>query len=73
MLLHESRREARSSPAGDLILLEDQDRSLWNRDQITEGIALVRAALASGRFGQYTLQATIAAVHAVASNFAATD
>jgi len=73
MLLHESRREARSSPAGDLILLEDQDRSLWNRDQITEGIALVRGALASGRFGQYTLQATIAAVHAVASNFAATD
>jgi len=73
MLLNESRREARSSPAGDLILLENQGRSLWNRDQITEGIALVRGALASGRFGQYTLQATIAAVHAVASNFAATD
>jgi len=73
MLLHESRREARSSPAGDLILLENQDRSLWNRDLITEGIALVRGALASRRFGQYTLQATIAAVHAVASNFAATD
>jgi RNA polymerase sigma-70 factor (ECF subfamily) len=54
-------------------LLEDQDRLLWNRDQITEGIALVRGALASGRFGQYTLQATIAAVHAVAPNFAATD
>jgi RNA polymerase sigma-70 factor (ECF subfamily) len=73
MLLHESRREARASPKGDLILLEDQDRLLWNRDQITEGIALVRGALASGRFGQYTLQATIAAVHAVAPNFAATD
>ena len=53
--------------------MEDQDRSLWNREQITEGIALVRGALASGRFGQYTLQATIAAVHAVAPSFAATD
>ena len=73
MLLHESRRAARSSPTGDLVLLEDQDRLLWNRDQITEGTALVRGALASGRFGQYTLQAAIAAVHGVASNFAATD
>ena len=73
MLLHESRRAARTSPAGEIILLEDQDRSLWNREQITEGIALVRAALLSGRYGPYTLQATIAAVHGVASNFAATD
>jgi RNA polymerase sigma-70 factor (ECF subfamily) len=73
MLLHESRRTARTSPEGDLILLEDQDRSLWNREQITEGIALVRGALMSGRLDQYTLQATIAAVHAVSPNFAATD
>ncbi len=73
MLLHESRRAARTSPEGDLILLEDQDRSLWNREQITEGIALVRGALSSGRYGQYTLQATIAAVHSAAPNFATTD
>jgi RNA polymerase sigma-70 factor (ECF subfamily) len=73
MLLHESRRVARVSLEGDLILLEDQDRSLWNREQITEGIALVRGALMSGRLDEYTLQATIAAVHAVAPNFAATD
>src|SRR5574341_1533022 len=73
MLLHESRRAARASPEGDLILLEDQDRRLWNREQITEGMALVRGALVSGRFGQYTLQAVIAAVHAAAPNFAATD
>jgi RNA polymerase sigma-70 factor (ECF subfamily) len=73
MLLHESRRAARASPEGDLILLEDQDRSLWNREHVTEGIALVRGALLSGRLGQYTLQATMAAVHAVAPNFAATD
>ncbi len=73
MLLHESRRAARTTLEGELILMEDQDRSLWNREQITEGVALVRGALASGRFGQYTLQATIAAVHAVAPNFAATD
>jgi RNA polymerase sigma-70 factor, ECF subfamily len=73
MLLHESRRAARASPAGDLILLEDQDRSLWNREQIREGIALVRGALLTGRYGPYTLQATIAAVYAVAPNFAATD
>src|SRR5574342_363684 len=73
MLLHESRRAARASPEGDLILLEDQDRSLWNREQITEGIALMRGALVSGRFGVYTLQAAIAAVHAAAPNFAATD
>lgn len=73
MLLHESRRAARTTANGDLILLEDQDRSLWNREQITEGTALVRAALMSGRLNQYTLQATIAAVYAVAPNFAATD
>ena len=73
MLLHESRRPARTSPEGDVILLEDQDRSLWNREQITEGIALLRAALLSGRLDQYTLQAAIAAVHAAAPNFAAID
>ena len=73
MLLHESHRAARSSPEGDLILLEDQDRSLWNQEQITEGIAFVRGALLSSRYGQYTLQATLAAVHSVAPNFAATD
>jgi len=73
MLLHESRRAARASPEGDLILLEDQDRSLWNREQITEGIALVRGALLSGRYGLYTLQAAIAAVHAAAPTVAATD
>ena len=73
MLLHESRRAARSSPAGELILLDDQDRSLWNRDQIAEGSALVERALSSRRFGPYTLQAAIAAVHANAPNAAATD
>jgi RNA polymerase sigma-70 factor (ECF subfamily) len=73
MLLHESRRAARSSPAGELILLDDQDRSLWNWDQIAEGSALVERALSSRRFGPYTLQAAIAAVHANAPNAAATD
>lgn len=73
MLLHDSRRAARTSPEGELILLEDQDRSLWNREQITEGAALVRGALAPHLFGHYALQAAIAAVHAVAPNFAATD
>jgi RNA polymerase sigma-70 factor (ECF subfamily) len=73
MLLHESRRAARTSPAGDIILLNDQDRSLWNRDQIAEGIALVERALASRRFGPYTLQAAISAVHAEAPAAAATD
>jgi RNA polymerase sigma-70 factor (ECF subfamily) len=73
MLLQESRRTARTSPAGDLILLEDQDRSLWNRDYISEGVALVERALASRRFGPYTIQAAIAAVHAEASTAAATD
>jgi RNA polymerase sigma-70 factor (ECF subfamily) len=73
MLLQESRRAARTSPFGDLILLEDQDRSLWNRDQITEGLALVERALSSRRFGPYSLQAAIAAVHAEAPSAGATD
>src|SRR5262249_7888040 len=67
MLLHDSRRAARTSPSGELILLTDQDRSLWNRDQIAEGSALVEGALSSRRFGPYTLQAAIAAVHARAA------
>ena len=73
MLLHESRRPARASPTGELILLDDQDRSLWNREQILEGTALVERALASRRIGPYTLQAAIAAVHAEAPAAAATD
>jgi RNA polymerase sigma-70 factor, ECF subfamily len=73
MLLQESRHLARASPAGDLILLEDQDRSLWNRDQIADGKALVQRALSSREFGPYTLQAAIASVHADAANAAATD
>jgi RNA polymerase sigma-70 factor (ECF subfamily) len=73
MLLQESRRAARTSPGGDLILLNEQDRSLWHREQIAEGSALVERALASRRFGPYTLQAAIAAVHAEASSAAATD
>jgi RNA polymerase sigma-70 factor (ECF subfamily) len=73
MLLHESRRAARTSPDGDLILLEDQDRSLWDREQIAAGTALVERALVSRRFGSYTLQAAIAAVHAEAPTPAATD
>lgn len=73
MLLQESRREARTSAAGDLILLEDQDRSLWNRGHIAEGTRLVEQALLSRRFGPYTLQAAIAAVHAEASEPSATD
>ncbi len=73
MLLQESRRAARTSPAGELILLENQDRSLWNREQIAEGVALLEKALNSSRFGAYTLQAAIAAVHAQAESVAATD
>jgi RNA polymerase sigma-70 factor (ECF subfamily) len=73
MLLQESRRAARTSPRGDLILLEHQDRSLWNRGQIAEGVALVERALVSRRFGPYTLQAAIAALHAEASTARATD
>jgi len=73
MLLQDSRRMARTSGDGDIILLEDQDRSLWNRGQIEEGLALARAALASRRFGPYTLQAAIGAAHAEAATAAATD
>jgi RNA polymerase sigma-70 factor (ECF subfamily) len=73
MLLQDSRRAARTSPNGDLILLDDQDRSLWNRDQIAEGAVLVERALASRQVGAYTIQAAIAAVHAKASSPAATD
>jgi RNA polymerase sigma-70 factor (ECF subfamily) len=73
MLLQESRRTARTSPSGELILLENQDRSLWNREQIAEGVALLEKALNSRRFGFYTLQAAIAAVHAEAESTAATD
>ncbi|MGB2665970.1 MAG: RNA polymerase sigma factor [Candidatus Acidiferrum sp.] len=73
MLLHESRREVRTSPEGELVLLEEQDRSLWKQDQIAEGLALVERAVSSRRFGPYTLQAAIAAVHAEARTAAATD
>jgi len=73
MLLQESRRAARTSPAGELILLEHQDRALWKREQIAEGVGLVEKALRSRRFGPYTLQAAIAAVHAEAESTAATD
>lgn len=73
MLLQESRRLARMSATGDVILLEQQDRSLWNREQITEGVRLVERALASGRFGPYTLQGAIAAVHAESPSSEATD
>jgi len=73
MLLQESRRAARASPAGEIILLADQDRSLWNRELIAEGTALVERALASRRFGAYALQAAIAAVHAEAQSAEATD
>ena len=73
MLLQESRRAARASPDGDLILLEQQDRSLWNTEQIAEGISLTESALLSRRFGAYTLQAAIAAVHAESPSAAATD
>jgi len=73
MLLHESRRPARTDSNGDLILLEDQDRSLWNKNLIKEGIDLVETALRSGRFGAYSLQAAIAAVHAEATTAQQTD
>ena len=73
MVLHESRRAARTSVDGDLILLNDQDRSLWDRERIAEGSRLVREALASRRFGPYTLQAAIAAVHAEAPSADATN
>ena len=73
MLLHESRRAARSSPSGELILLDEQDRGRWNREQIAEGIALIVRALPERRPGAYCLQAAIAAVHAEAPSSAATD
>jgi RNA polymerase sigma-70 factor (ECF subfamily) len=73
MLLHESRRAARTSPDGEVILLDDQDRALWDREQIAEGIALVERALSSRRAGPYSLQAAIAAVHAESPNASATD
>jgi len=73
MLLQESRRAARTSPSGEIVLLDDQDRSRWNREQIAEGSRLVRTALESRRFGPYTLQAAIAAVHAEAPEASATD
>ncbi|MGB8064672.1 MAG: RNA polymerase sigma factor [Candidatus Sulfotelmatobacter sp.] len=73
MLLQESRRAARMSSTGELILLENQDRSLWNREQIVEGVALLERAMRSRRFGSYTLQAAIAAVHAEAESVARTD
>jgi RNA polymerase sigma-70 factor (ECF subfamily) len=73
MLLHESRRAARTSASGELILLDDQDRSLWDRHQIAEGTRLVEQALSSRRFGAYTIQAAIAGVHAEAPRAAATD
>jgi RNA polymerase sigma-70 factor, ECF subfamily len=73
MLLHESRRPARTTPDGELVLLDDQDRSRWNREQITEGLALVERALSSRQFGPYTLQAAISAVHAESSTAEETD
>jgi len=73
MLLHDARREARTAPDGALVLLDDQDRSRWNREQIAEGCGLVERALASRRFGPFTLQAAIAAVHAEARSSADTD
>ncbi len=73
MLLQESRRSARTSDSGDVVLLEDQDRSLWNRDQIEEGTRLMRRAMSSPGFGVYSLQAAIAAEHAKAARASETD
>jgi len=73
MLLHDARRAARATPEGDIVLLEEQDRSLWDRRQIADGTALIARALATRRFGPYTVQAAIAAVHASAPEAAATD
>jgi len=73
MLLQESRRKARATPSGELILLENQDRSLWNRGQIAEGVALVQRLLAGQQLGPYAIQAAIAAVHAQAASPGATD
>ena len=73
MLLQDSRRAARTTATGDLILLENQDRSLWDQNQIAEGISLVQRALSRGQVGPYTIQAAIASVHAQAPSSAATD
>jgi RNA polymerase sigma-70 factor (ECF subfamily) len=73
MLLQDSRRKARTTPDGDLVPLEEQDRGLWDRRRITEGISLVRRALSHDGFGSYTIQAAIAAVHAQAPSVTATD
>jgi RNA polymerase sigma-70 factor, ECF subfamily len=73
MLLHESRREARTTADGEVVLLDDQDRSRWNREQISEGLALVQQALSSRQFGPYTLQAAISAVHAESPSAEETD
>jgi RNA polymerase sigma-70 factor (ECF subfamily) len=73
MLLHEARRSARTTPSGDLVLLEEQDRSLWNGDLIRKALVILDRALSSRRFGPYTLQAAIVAVHAEASSAASTD
>jgi RNA polymerase sigma-70 factor (ECF subfamily) len=73
MLLQDSRRAARTTPTGDLILLADQDRALWNRSQIAEGVSLVQRALSAGQVGPYTIQAAIASVHAQAPSSTATD
>jgi len=73
MLLHDARRAARTSADGEIVLLDAQDRTRWSREQIDEGLALVERALALRRFGPYTLQAAIAAVHAEARDSAATD
>ena len=73
MMLHDARRAARTSPTGELVLLDDQDRALWNRGQIAEGVSLVERAMSSRRFGPYTVQAAIAAVHAQAPSANATD
>jgi RNA polymerase sigma-70 factor (ECF subfamily) len=73
MLLHDSRRASRTGPMGDMILLEEQDRTLWNREQIAEGVALVEGALATRQVGPYALQAAIAALHGEAADAASTD
>ena len=73
MLLHDARRDARTSANGELLLLDEQNRSLWDQKQIREGCALVERALSSRRFGPYTLQAAIAATHAEAASASATD
>ena len=73
MLLHDARRAARTSPDGEIVLLDAQDRSLWDREQIAEGLGLVRRALLLRRHGRYSLQAAIAAVHAEALDSQSTD